>query len=139
MRCHWTLSNNLLLDFLIHHDRHIGHHRLPFFVELGHVYQYRYAVGEERLALFVQFRRLHHNGDIRGNRVAFLVVLGHLDAKGFGELGLGIRFKVLDDALGNEKYGKYHANGQQEVVSCPDQVHPEITNRLSRMPCDPSH
>ena len=139
LRGHRPLDDGLFLHLLIHHDWHIGHHRLPFVIELRHVHHHRHAIGHYRLALVIEFGRLHHDRDIGRHRLAFGVGLGHLRGVGLREFGFRVWLEVLNHALRHKDDREDDANGQQQVVGRPYEVHPEVAQGLGRVPGKAAH
>ena len=130
LRGYGTLRDILFLDDLVHHDGNVSHDRLAFGVELRSVDHGGNSVGHDGLAIGVQLGRLHDNGDVGGNGLAFVVRLGDLNSEGFGEFGFIVALEILDHALRNQKHCEDDANREQQVVRCPDEVHPKIAEGL---------
>ena len=90
--------------------------------------------------LFVHRLFLHHRLAFRAeDGFAFVVLLLDGDFVGLDELGLRVRLEVLNHALRHEEDREYEADGQQQVVGDAHEVHPEVAERLRRMPREGAH
>ena len=134
LRSHRTLDNGLLIHFLVHHDRHVGHDRLSLFVELRHVHHHRRAAGHHELALLVQLGRLDRHRHVRRHGLAFVVGLSNLNVERLREPGFGVGLEVLNHALRHEHESEHQADGQEQVIGNAHQVHPEVADRPGRVP-----
>ena len=92
-----------------------------------------------RVALVIHLRPRDHDHDVGRHRLAFVVGFGHLRGVRLGQLRLGVGAEVLDHSLRDQHDREDHANGQQQVIGGPHQVHPEVAERPGRMPRDAPH
>ena len=84
---------------------------------------------------------LFHHGFAIGafDGLALVVLLLHRELHRLQQLGLGVRLEVLDHALRHEKHGEHQADGQQQVIGRPHEVHPEVAQGLGRVPGEAAH
>src|SRR5436190_22175113 len=100
---HWSFTDDLFLDFLIYHDRRIGHDWLALFVELRHVNHHSHAVRHDWFSLRVELWRLDHDRDVRCHWLALIIRLWNLDGVRLGQPGFGVRLEILDHPLRDKK------------------------------------
>ena len=98
------------------------------------------AMGPCAIVWVVMRPLLHHRACRRRlDDVAFVVLFSTWIVKGSRSLALVVGLEILDHALRDQEHGEDEADGQQQVIGHPHEVHPEIANGLGRVPGDAAH